>query len=155
MNAADVVLEYVRVLAWPAVAAGVLIGYRRSAQQLLGRLSKVDAGAVSATFDKTTAQAAEITHSTTATVPAVEVRSSLADSIRIKPHTFVEARVIGQHYRAGTPVLLDLTALTDADAKRLVDFSAGLTLYAGGTMNRIDSRVFLLEHARKTTDSER
>src|SRR3954467_11227933 len=42
------------------------------------------------------------------------------------PRTYNEARTIGEHFREGIPVIMNLTEMDDADAKRLVDFSAGL-----------------------------
>ncbi|MCJ7827158.1 MAG: cell division protein SepF, partial [Demequinaceae bacterium] len=43
----------------------------------------------------------------------------------VKPRSYNDARVIGEAYREGIPVIMNLTEMTDADAKRLVDFSAG------------------------------
>src|SRR5690606_33799533 len=44
----------------------------------------------------------------------------------IHPRSYNDARVIGEAFRSGTPVIMNLSEMTDADAKRLVDFSAGL-----------------------------
>jgi cell division inhibitor SepF len=44
----------------------------------------------------------------------------------LHPRTYNEARAIGEHFREGTPVIMNLTEMDDADAKRLVDFAAGL-----------------------------
>ncbi|SEQ52397.1 cell division inhibitor SepF [Lentzea xinjiangensis] len=62
----------------------------------------------------------------------------------LHPRSYSEARTIGEHYRDGTPVILNLTDMDDADAKRLVDFSAGLAFALRGSMDKITSRVFLL-----------
>ena len=42
----------------------------------------------------------------------------------IKPRTYNDARLIGEAFRQGVPVIMNLTEMSDADAKRLVDFSA-------------------------------
>ena len=55
-----------------------------------------------------------------------------------------EARTIGEHYRDGIPVIMNLTDMEDADAKRLVDFAAGLIFGLRGTIERVTSKVFLL-----------
>jgi cell division inhibitor SepF len=68
----------------------------------------------------------------------------LARITTLHPRTYSEARTIGEHYRDGTPVILNLTDMDDADAKRLVDFSAGLAFALRGSMDKITSRVFLL-----------
>src|SRR6478735_9914353 len=44
----------------------------------------------------------------------------------IHPRSYNDARKIGEAFREGTPVIMNLTDMDDADAKRLVDFSAGL-----------------------------
>jgi len=43
----------------------------------------------------------------------------------LHPRTYNEARTIGEHFREGTPVIMNLTEMDDGDAKRLVDFAAG------------------------------
>jgi cell division inhibitor SepF len=68
----------------------------------------------------------------------------LARITTLHPRNYSEARTIGEHYRDGTPVILNLTDMDDADAKRLVDFSAGLAFALRGSMDKITSRVFLL-----------
>jgi len=62
----------------------------------------------------------------------------------LHPRTYNEARTIGEHYRNGTPVIVNLSEMDDADAKRLVDFSAGLTFGLRGQLERVTAKVFLL-----------
>jgi cell division inhibitor SepF len=62
----------------------------------------------------------------------------------LHPRTYNEARTIGEHFRAGTPVIMNLSEMDDSDAKRLVDFSAGLVFATRGTIERVTSKVFLL-----------
>ncbi|ABK52797.1 protein of unknown function DUF552 [Acidothermus cellulolyticus 11B] len=62
----------------------------------------------------------------------------------LHPRTYNEARAIGEHFREGIPVIMNLTEMDDADAKRLVDFAAGLTFGLRGSIERITSKVFLL-----------
>jgi cell division inhibitor SepF len=52
--------------------------------------------------------------------------------------------VIGEHVRVGTPVIMDLTDMSNDDAKRLVDFASGLVFGTRGSIERIAKRVFLL-----------
>ncbi|MBO0840503.1 MAG: cell division protein SepF, partial [Sciscionella sp.] len=58
--------------------------------------------------------------------------------------SYQEARSIGEQYRDGNPVIMDLTEMADADAKRLVDFAAGLAFALRGSMDKITSKVFLI-----------
>ncbi len=62
----------------------------------------------------------------------------------LHPRTYNEARAIGEHFREGTPVIMNLTEMDDADAKRLVDFAAGLIFGLRGTIERVTAKVFLL-----------
>ena len=70
-----------------------------------------------------------------------------ADLARIEtvtPHTYNDARTIGEHFRSGVPVIMNLSDISDDDAKRLVDFAAGLVFAVHGSLNRITAKVFLL-----------
>lgn len=60
------------------------------------------------------------------------------------PRSYNDARRIGEEYREGIPVIINLTGMEDADAKRIVDFSAGLVFGLRGTIERITNKVFLL-----------
>lgn len=71
-------------------------------------------------------------------------RTELARITTLHPRTYNEARTIGEHFREGTPVIMNLSEMDDADAKRLVDFSAGLVFATRGTIERVTSKVFLL-----------
>jgi cell division inhibitor SepF len=73
-----------------------------------------------------------------------------ADLTRITtlhPRTYNEARTIGEHFREGIPVIMNLTEMGDSDAKRLVDFAAGLIFGLRGSIDRVTNRVFLLSPA--------
>jgi cell division inhibitor SepF len=65
----------------------------------------------------------------------------------LHPRTYNEARQIGEHFRDGTPVIMNLTEMDDVDAKRLVDFAAGLVFGLHGTIERVTAKVFLLSPA--------
>jgi len=62
----------------------------------------------------------------------------------LHPRTYNEAKTIGLQFRAGTPVIMNLSEMDDADAKRLVDFAAGLTFGLHGSIERVTPKVFLL-----------
>ncbi len=65
----------------------------------------------------------------------------------LHPRTYNEAKTIGEAFRGGTPVIMNLGEMDDADAKRLVDFAAGLVFGLHGTIERVTSKVFLLSPA--------
>jgi cell division inhibitor SepF len=65
----------------------------------------------------------------------------------IHPRTYSEAKTIGEAFREGTPVIMNLSDMTDADAKRLVDFAAGLAFGLHGAIERVTNKVFMLSPA--------
>lgn len=72
---------------------------------------------------------------------------SVSDMARIEtitPRTYNDARTVGENFRSGVPVIMNLSEIADDDAKRLVDFAAGLVFSVHGTINRITAKVFLL-----------
>ena len=74
--------------------------------------------------------------------------------ITVHPRTYNEARTIGESFRDGIPVIMNLGDMEDADAKRLVDFSAGLIFGLRGSIERITSKVFLLSPHNVTVAAE-
>jgi cell division inhibitor SepF len=74
----------------------------------------------------------------------------------LHPRTYNEARTIGEHFRSGTPVIINLTEMDDGDAKRLVDFAAGLIFGLRGSIERVTNKVFLLspEHVQVTAEDK-
>ena len=87
--------------------------------------------------------------------PAGQVQTTdLARITTLHPRTYNEARTIGEHFREGTPVIMNLTEMVDSDAKRLVDFSAGLIFGLRGSIERVTNKVFLLSPANVEVAAE-
>ena len=72
----------------------------------------------------------------------------------IHPRTYNEAKTIGESFREGIPVIMNLSDMDDADAKRLVDFAAGLVFGLHGAIERVTSKVFLLSPAHVEVTAE-
>lgn len=86
------------------------------------------------------------------TDPRVRVASeSAVDQGRriatVTPDGFRDARGIGELFREGVPVIVNLSSMDPGDAKRVVDFAAGLTFGLRGSIERVATRVFLLTPA--------
>ena len=78
---------------------------------------------------------------------AVTVAPQVAELSRITtlhPTTYNDARAVGEAFRSGVPVIMNLSEMDDSDAKRLVDFAAGLIFAVHGTIDRVTAKVFLL-----------
>jgi cell division inhibitor SepF len=88
--------------------------------------------------------------------PRVTALSSMPLSriTTVHPRSYNEARTIGERYRDGIPVIINLTELDDAAAKRLVDFAAGLAFALRGSIDKVTSRVFLLSPAGVDVSAE-
>jgi cell division inhibitor SepF len=76
--------------------------------------------------------------------PAPAIVSELSRITTLHPRTYNEARTVGENFRDGVPVIMNLSEMDDADAKRLVDFAAGLVFATRGTIERVTAKVFLL-----------
>lgn len=86
------------------------------------------------------------------TDPRVQVAAETAEEqdrriATVTPESFRDARAIGELFRDGVPVIVNLTAMDPADAKRVVDFAAGLIFGLRGSIDRVATRVFLLTPA--------
>ncbi|GAA2164094.1 MULTISPECIES: cell division protein SepF [Glycomyces] len=88
-------------------------------------------------------------------VPAEEEHANYRITT-LHPTTYNEARTIGERYRDGTPVIMNLSEMEEADAKRLVDFAAGLIFGTRGSFERVTNRVFLLSppHVQVTAEDK-
>ncbi len=72
----------------------------------------------------------------------------------LHPRNYNEARTIGEQYREGVPVIMNLTEMDEPDAKRLVDFAAGLVFGLHGSIERVTAKVFLLSPANIKVSQE-
>lgn len=82
------------------------------------------------------------------------VTTELSRITTLHPRTYNEARTIGENFREGVPVIMNLTEMDDNDAKRLVDFAAGLIFAVHGSIERVTSKVFLLSPPNITVAAE-
>lgn len=83
-----------------------------------------------------------------------EVVAELSRITTLHPRTYNEARTIGENFRDGIPVIMNLSEMDESDAKRLVDFAAGLVFATRGTIERITNKVFLLSPPNVTVAAE-
>jgi len=80
-----------------------------------------------------------------APAPAVQAELPIMDQIfTIHPRFYNEARTVGERYRQGQPVLMNLSDMDESERKRLVDFASGLVFGHFGSIERVTSKVFLL-----------
>ncbi|MEZ5185901.1 MAG: cell division protein SepF [Candidatus Nanopelagicales bacterium] len=85
-------------------------------------------------------------HSTPSFAPKSTPRRIEAayDVVRMSPSAYADVRSIGEAFRAGDVISMDLSGLTADDAKRMIDFASGLTFGLQGAIERVGGKVFLL-----------
>ena len=74
--------------------------------------------------------------------------------ITLHPRFYNEARTIGEHFRQGNPVIINLTDMDESEHKRLVDFASGLAFGLHGTIERVTKKVFLISPANVNVSTE-
>lgn len=72
-------------------------------------------------------------------VPAPSARFHL-----VSPGAFNDAQEVGDKYRQGHSVLMNLQSVEPDLARRLVDFASGLVYGVGGSLQPVAERVYLL-----------
>lgn len=65
----------------------------------------------------------------------------------VSPDSFNDAQDIGDRFKSGQPVIVNLQAVDRDLRRRLVDFSSGLCYAMGGKMDRVADQVYLLTPA--------
>ena len=90
----------------------------------------------------------------TPTQPALIEDSSSYNIITLQPRSYSEARKVGEYYREGNPVIINLDDMEEGERKRLVDFASGLVFGLHGRIERISLKVFLLSPANVNVSNE-
>jgi cell division inhibitor SepF len=135
---------------------------RHGAERLVGDRQGTDRSTVRS-ITRPTSSVTYPTRDNLALAPQVQVRERGSDEdsddrryqiTTLHPTTYNEARTIGEHFREGVPVIMNLTEMDESDAKRLVDFAAGLVFGLRGNFERVTNRVFLLSPANVQVTAE-
>ena len=87
-------------------------------------------------------------------VPVQEALPIMDQIFTIHPRFYNEARTVGERYRQGQPVLMNLSDMDESERKRLVDFASGLVFGLHGSIERVTSKVFLLTPANVRVSTE-
>jgi len=93
----------------------------------------------------------EPAHSVIRTIPQPRAASTIH---KAEPKRFNEARDLGDKFREGIPVIMNLQGTEDPIARRLVDFASGLVFGLGGKIEMAANRVYLLTPADVEVSAE-
>ena len=116
-------------------------------------------------YDETESQPArkaQAPEKTTAPVPPIHrpavvrqpVATQVSEILTVHPKQYRDAQVIAESFRDGVPVIINLSQMSDADARRLIDFASGLSLGLYGRIERVTSKVFLLSPENVSVSGE-
>ena len=89
-----------------------------------------------------------------ATQSPIQEAAPIDRIVTITPRFYSEARAIGEYYREGNPVIMNLSDMEESERKRLIDFASGLVFGHAGTIERVTSKVFLLSPPNVMVSSE-
>ena len=87
-----------------------------------------------------------------ATRPAAA--SDMNEILTVHPRAYKDAQMIAESFREGIPVIINLSQMTESEARRLVDFASGLSQGLYGRIERVTSKVFLLSPAHVATSGD-
>jgi len=87
-------------------------------------------------------------------LPGMTQSANLDRIITLHPRFYNEARTVGEYFRQGNPVIINLSDMDDAERKRIIDFASGLVFGHSGSIERVTSKVFLLSPPNVTVSAE-
>lgn len=67
--------------------------------------------------------------------------------LTVHPRQYRDAQAIAEAFRDGIPVIINLSQMSEGDARRLIDFASGLSQGLYGKIERVTNKVFLLSPA--------
>ena len=94
-----------------------------------------------------------MTESSVRTIPQTPAATS-GMIHRAEPKRFNEARDLGDKYKEGVPVIMNLQGTEDPIARRLVDFASGLVFGLDGKIELVANRVYLLTPSEVEVSAE-
>jgi len=100
------------------------------------------------------AQRAPVTPLRRATPARQGAPSDMNEILTVHPRAYKDAQVIAESFREGIPVIINLSQMSESEARRLVDFASGLSQGLYGRIERVTSKVFLLSPAHVATSGD-
>ncbi|MFZ9706402.1 MAG: cell division protein SepF [Ilumatobacteraceae bacterium] len=76
------------------------------------------------------------------TVKPLETAS--VEPVTLKPTNFGHCKEIGERFKSGQPVIMNMIATDPDEGRRIIDFASGLTFALNGSLERISRGVFRL-----------
>ena len=118
-----------------------------------GNAGHGNAGHVSAVPNNTGGRA-PVTPLRKTSAPKNVAASEMNEILTVHPRQYRDAQVIAESFREGIPVIINLSQMSDADARRLIDFASGLSQGLYGKIERVTAKVFLLSPSHVIVSGE-
>ncbi|WP_395638949.1 cell division protein SepF [Pseudolysinimonas sp.] len=82
--------------------------------------------------------------------------SGMNEILTVNPRQYKDVQSIAEAFREGVPVIMNLSQMSEPDARRLIDFASGLASGLYGKIERVTNKVFLLspEHVAVSGESD-
>jgi cell division inhibitor SepF len=112
------------------------------------------APAVTAPAGTAAAQRAPVTPLRRAAPVRQAAPSDMNEILTVHPRAYKDAQVIAESFRDGIPAIINLSQMSESEARRLVDFASGLSQGLYGRIERVTSKVFLLSPAHVATSGD-
>lgn len=87
-------------------------------------------------------------------VASRHAQPSMSEILTVHPRQYKDAQLIAESFREGVPVIINLSQMSEPDARRLIDFASGLSQGLYGKIERVTSKVFLLSPEHVATSGE-
>jgi cell division inhibitor SepF len=87
-------------------------------------------------------------------VASRHAQPAMSEILTVHPRQYKDAQIIAESFREGVPVIINLSQMSEPDARRLIDFASGLSQGLYGKIERVTSKVFLLSPEHVATSGE-
>lgn len=79
-----------------------------------------------------------------AAAPRPRRSGDMSEIVTLDPQSYADAKEVAANFRSGVPVIVNIGAMSESDAKRMLDFMIGLKEGLEGHLRRVTPKVFLL-----------
>jgi len=87
-------------------------------------------------------------------VASRHAQPAMSEILTVHPRQYKDAQLIAESFREGVPVIINLSQMSEPDARRLIDFASGLSQGLYGRIERVTTKVFLLSPEHVATSGE-
>ena len=110
---------------------------------------------VSSGHDRTSQGRAPVTPLRRPAATRHQAPSGMNEILTVHPRHYKDAQTIAESFREGVPVIINLSQMSEPEARRLIDFASGLSMGLYGKIERVTTKVFLLspEHVAVSGDA--